>query len=99
MTKFAVQECKEGRNVGQSQTIFANSEFEAAKAIVVGYDLRQEGKLGELRARVRPTSAGSRAAGSGDQRRHEMSVGRGCELGFEGRGKMMVGGCHGPSLA
>jgi hypothetical protein len=28
-----------------------------------------------------------------------MSVGRGCELGFEGRGKMMVGGCHGSSLA
>lgn len=60
MTKFNVQECKEGRNVGQSQTIFANSELEAAKAVVVGCDLRQEGKLGELRARVRAKSAESR---------------------------------------
>jgi hypothetical protein len=57
MTKFIVQECNQGRNVGPSQTIYANSDIEAARAVVHGCDLRRKGKLGELRVRVRAASA------------------------------------------
>lgn len=56
MTKFIVQECVDGRNVGPSQTIYANSDIEAARVVVSGCELRRKGKLGELRVRVRAVS-------------------------------------------
>ncbi|SRR5713226_5297718 len=53
MTRFIVQECDQGRNIGPNETIYANSDIEAAQAVVYGCNLRRKGKLGELRVRVR----------------------------------------------
>jgi hypothetical protein len=53
MTKFIVQECQEGRNVGVLEVVYANSDLEAARATAIGCDLRRAGKLGELRVKVR----------------------------------------------
>jgi hypothetical protein len=53
MTKFIVQECQEGRNVGSSEVVYANSDLEAAKTVATGCDLRRKGKLGGLRVKVR----------------------------------------------
>jgi hypothetical protein len=53
MHKYHVQECEGGNAVGDWQEIYANSDQEAAEK-VVGRNIRSVGKLGELRARVRP---------------------------------------------
>ena len=56
MTKYRVQECRDGKNVGPSQVIYANTDMEAAKAVAHGSELRRKGKLGELRVRVWTTT-------------------------------------------
>ena len=53
MHKYHVQEYRDGKAVGDWQVIYANSDQEAAEK-VVGRNIRCVGKLGELRARVRP---------------------------------------------
>src|SRR5947209_5000532 len=53
MTKYHVQECKGGVAVHDWEEIYANNDQEAAEK-VAGPNLRRAGKLGELRARVRP---------------------------------------------
>jgi hypothetical protein len=57
MTKFLVQKCDQGVDVGPRQTIYANSDIDAALNVVAGDDLRRLGKLGELRVRVRAAEA------------------------------------------
>ncbi len=53
MHKYHVQECEGGKAIGDWQEIYANGDQEAAEK-VAGPNLRRVGKLGELRARVRP---------------------------------------------
>jgi hypothetical protein len=52
MTKYRVQGCEEGKNVGASEIVYANTDLEAAQSVAFGVELRRKGKLGELRARV-----------------------------------------------
>jgi hypothetical protein len=53
MTKFIVQKCHEGKNIGPSEIVYSNSHLKAAKTVAPGDNLRHAGKLGELRVRVR----------------------------------------------
>jgi hypothetical protein len=57
MTKFLVQKCDQGADVGPRQMIYANSDIDAAHSVVPSDDLRRLGKLGELRVRVRAAEA------------------------------------------
>lgn len=55
MTKYQVQECDAGRNVGPWVMVYADDTLSAAQKCAVGAKLRVRGKLGEMRARVRTT--------------------------------------------
>jgi hypothetical protein len=55
MTKYQVQECDAGKNVGAWVMVYANDALSAAQKVTIGAELRNRGKLGEMRARVRTT--------------------------------------------
>jgi hypothetical protein len=55
MTKYQVQECDAGRNVGTWVVVHARDALSAAQKVAIGAELRDRGKLGEMRARVRTT--------------------------------------------
>jgi hypothetical protein len=56
MTKYQVQECNAGKNVGAWVVVYANDALSAAEKVAIGTELRDRGKLGEIRVRVRTTA-------------------------------------------